>query len=86
MHSSVYIPRFGGGDPNVLKDLVSAGMMGRKSGKGCYVYTGEKGERPLNTGAADIFKKYALEPIADVSSGLCAMLTAFYHHFQTTCF
>jgi enoyl-CoA hydratase/long-chain 3-hydroxyacyl-CoA dehydrogenase len=45
-------------------------MMGRKSGKGCYIYTGEKGERPLNTGAAEIFKKYSLEPIADVSSDL----------------
>ena len=56
-------PRFGGGDPNVLKDLVSAGMMGRKSGKGCYIYTEDKGERPLNTGAADIFKKYSLEPV-----------------------
>jgi enoyl-CoA hydratase/long-chain 3-hydroxyacyl-CoA dehydrogenase len=56
-------PRFGGGDPNVLKDLVSAGMMGRKSGKGCYIYTEDKGERPLNTWAADIFKKYSLEPV-----------------------
>ena len=67
---STLCSRFGGGDPNVLKDLVSAGMMGRKSGKGCYIYTGEKGERPLNTGAADIFKKYSLEPKADVSSDL----------------
>jgi enoyl-CoA hydratase/long-chain 3-hydroxyacyl-CoA dehydrogenase len=66
----VFCCRFGGGDPAVLKDLVAAGMMGRKTGKGCYLYTGEKGERPLNTAAADIFKKHALEPIADVSTDL----------------
>ena len=45
-------------------------MMGRKSGKGCYIYTGEKGERPLNSGAADIFKKYSLEPVKEVGSDL----------------
>jgi len=44
--------------------------MGRKSGKGCYIYTEEKGERPLNTGASDIFKRHSLEPVADVSADL----------------
>lgn len=62
--------RFGGGDPGVLKELVAGGMMGRKSGKGCYIYTDVKGERPLNSAAADVFKKYALEPKADVSADL----------------
>ena len=32
--------RFAGGDPEVLKAMVEQGMLGRKSGKGCYVYSG----------------------------------------------
>lgn len=34
--------RFGGGDPEVLKSMVEKGMLGRKSGKGCYVYSGKE--------------------------------------------
>merc|ERR1711997_1070130 len=36
--------RLGGGNPEVLKGLVDANMMGRKSGKGMYIYDGGKGE------------------------------------------
>ena len=44
--------------------------MGRKTGKGCYVYSGEKGERPINTAATEIFKRHALEPNKAVSEDL----------------
>ena len=48
--------------------MVSSGNMGRKSGKGCFVYDGGKGERPVNGDAESIFKKYALVPKAGVDA------------------
>jgi len=60
--------RFQGGNPEVLKEMVSSGNMGRKSGKGCFVYDGGKGERPVNGDAESIFKKYALVPKAGVDA------------------
>jgi len=51
-----------GADIGLLEDMVSAGYLGRKSGKGCYVY--EKGvkDRRVNPGALEILKKYAHTP------------------------
>merc|ERR1712029_967026 len=40
-----YGERFKGGNPEVLKSMVAANCLGRKSGKGCYIYDGGKGER-----------------------------------------
>lgn len=51
--------RFGGADIGVLKDMVDAGYLGRKSGKGCYVYSGRKGKnKNLNTEAEGILERY----------------------------
>lgn len=54
--------RFGGGDLRIMPDFVRAGFMGRKSGKGIFIY--EKGvkERPINQEAVEIIKKYSLVP------------------------
>ncbi|XP_030838580.1 trifunctional enzyme subunit alpha, mitochondrial [Strongylocentrotus purpuratus] len=52
--------RFGGGDPQVLHDMVQAGYMGRKSGKGCFVYSGSSKNREVNEGAQAILKTHAL--------------------------
>jgi len=60
--------RFSGGNPEVLKSMVAANCLGRKSGKGCYIYDGEKGERPLNSTAQDIFKKFELKPVENCSA------------------
>ena len=36
--------------------------MGRKSGKGMYLYPKDTKDRPVNEGALEILKKYSLEP------------------------
>ncbi|KAL7741885.1 hypothetical protein ACLKA6_012102 [Drosophila palustris] len=54
--------RFSGGNLQAMQDLVLAGFLGRKSGKGIFLYDGQsKGSRPVNTDAHEIFKqKYSL--------------------------
>lgn len=56
--------RFAGGDLGVMSDLVKAGFMGRKSGKGVFMYEGaKKGSREVNPDALAILReKYALVP------------------------
>lgn len=53
-------PRLQGGNPQILKDMVAAGCLGRKSGKGCFVYKPGVKDRPINPEAENIMKKYAL--------------------------
>lgn len=60
--AAVFSKRFVGMNPQVLDDMVAAGYKGRKSGKGFFVYTDKKGERPLNDGAVNIVKKYSTQP------------------------
>lgn len=63
--------RFAGGNPDLLKAMVDKGYLGRKAGKGCFMYTpGDKGERSLNEGAGQLFKNFALEPKPEVSTDL----------------
>ncbi|KAG5326879.1 ECHA enzyme, partial [Acromyrmex heyeri] len=62
-----YGERFKGGDTNILADMVKAGFLGRKSGKGIFIYeTGSK-NRDVNPGAMDILRKYKLEPKGSTS-------------------
>ena len=43
----------------MISELVQNGFLGRKSGKGCYVYTGKKGKnRSVNTEAETLLEKY----------------------------
>lgn len=54
--------RFAGGDLGVMRDMVQAGFLGRKSGKGIFMYEKGKKSRDVNVDALEILKKYSLEP------------------------
>lgn len=54
--------RFSGGDIGVMRDIVQAGFLGRKSGKGIFVYQKGSKTRDVNPEALNILKKYSLEP------------------------
>lgn len=45
-----------------MKDIVQAGFLGRKSGKGIYVYEKGSKNRDVNPEALNILKKYSIEP------------------------
>lgn len=54
--------RFGGGDQNILVEIVKSGFLGRKSGKGIFIYQKGSKSRDVNVEALEILKKYSLEP------------------------
>lgn len=56
--------RLDGGDLSVMSDMVKAGFLGRKSGKGIFLYEGgRKGSREVNPELLEIInQKYALQP------------------------
>ncbi|XP_045511230.1 trifunctional enzyme subunit alpha, mitochondrial [Colias croceus] len=55
--------RISGGDLNIMQDLVKSGFMGRKSGKGFYIYEKGSKSKDVNQDAVQLLKeKYSLEP------------------------
>uniref|UniRef100_A0A1Y1NJQ7 Trifunctional enzyme subunit alpha, mitochondrial n=1 Tax=Photinus pyralis TaxID=7054 RepID=A0A1Y1NJQ7_PHOPY len=54
--------RFSGGNPNFIRDVVQAGFLGRKSGKGMYIYEKHSKHRDVNNDVLEILKRYSMEP------------------------
>lgn len=61
--SKAFGDRFSGGSLGVMQDMVKAGFMGRKSGKGVFIYQGGKSKtREVNQAALAIMReKYSLQ-------------------------
>ncbi|KAJ8926696.1 hypothetical protein NQ314_020912 [Rhamnusium bicolor] len=55
--------RFVGGDIGIMRDLVQAGFLGRKSGKGIYIYEKGKKSRDVNFEALEVLKKFVNEAV-----------------------
>lgn len=60
--------RFAGGNVNIMSDMVKAGFLGRKSGKGIFVYESHSKNRDVNMEALNILKKYSIEPKGSTST------------------
>ncbi|KAH9505034.1 hypothetical protein Btru_061479 [Bulinus truncatus] len=65
--SKAFPDRFKGGDPEVLKAMVAEGFLGRKSGKGWFLYEEKSKDRPENPQALEILKKFHVPAPAGIT-------------------
>lgn len=63
-----YGPRIAGGNVDVLKAMVAKGFLGRKSGKGYYIYQEGVKNRTVNSGAQEVLDKFKIPAKPEVSS------------------
>ncbi|CAH0746973.1 unnamed protein product [Bemisia tabaci] len=60
--AKVFGERFAGGNLGILQDMVKQGFLGRKSGKGYFVYKSGTKDRPVNDGALGVINNYRTDP------------------------
>nr|MBE5726426.1 mitochondrial trifunctional protein alpha subunit [Cucujiformia] len=59
--------RFAGGDLEIMREFVKSGFLGRKSGKGIFIYEKNNKNKEINADALNIIKKYSVQPKGSVS-------------------
>lgn len=71
-----------------MQDMVKAGFLGRKSGKGIFVYEkNSRGSRPVNDAAVEIIKqKYSIQPkgadtVEDQQMRMVSRLIVYMYYF-----
>ncbi|CAL8131627.1 unnamed protein product [Orchesella dallaii] len=71
--ANVFGERYTGGIPlTLMADFVKDGNLGRKSGKGFFIYEeGQKGSRPVNPAASAILAKNKIEPKGSIAKEDC---------------
>ncbi|XP_013070418.2 trifunctional enzyme subunit alpha, mitochondrial-like [Biomphalaria glabrata] len=65
--SKAFPDRFKGGNPEVLKTMVAQGFLGRKSGKGWFLYEEGSKDKPENPQALEILKQFHIPPAAGIT-------------------
>ena len=50
--------RMGGANTAMMEEMVKKGMLGRKSGKGFFLYDGNSKNKEVNPDAEELIKKY----------------------------
>ncbi|THD19886.1 Hydroxyacyl-coenzyme A dehydrogenase [Fasciola hepatica] len=63
--SASFKTRMAGGNIQLLKEMVAGGMLGRKSGRGLFVYSGKPSKRLESSEALTLIERFRIEPRAE---------------------